>query len=85
VKAAEVKRLAESASPEAIADAIEAITEREADPSWVHGEDVSEKLTHLLLAQRILERVAAGASVKDAFRAELAGVRDVLTNETPGA
>lgn len=84
MKAGEVKRLAESATAAAIAEAIEAITEREEDPAWVHGEDVSEKLTHLLLAQRVLARVEAGASVKDAFRAELAGVRDVLTNEAPG-
>ena len=45
------------------------------------GDDAEERLTHLLLAKRIHERMAEGEAFKDAFRAEMGAVRDLLTNE----
>ncbi len=80
MKAPVVKALAETYDAAQLAAFVEAISEREEDPAEVAGDDVGEKLTHVLLAQRIRARVDAGEAPKDAFRAEMAGVRTVLTN-----
>ncbi len=64
-----------------LAAAAEAIAEREEDPHWVQGDDVGEKLTHLMLAMRVRERTDAGEDPKEAFRAELSSVRALLANE----
>jgi hypothetical protein len=80
VKAPVVKALAETYDAAQLAALVEAISEREEDPAEVGGDDVGEKLAHVLLAQRIRARVDAGEALKDAFRAEMAGVRTVLAN-----
>lgn len=81
MKAAEVRRLALAHPVPELAAAAEAITEREEDPDWVQGDDVGEKLTHLMLAMRVRERVDGGEDPKEAFRAELSSVRALLANE----
>ncbi len=80
MKPAEVRRLACDETLERLEAGAEAITEREEDPEWVSGVDVGEKLTHLLLAARVRRRIDAGEETKEAFRAELTAVRDLLAN-----
>ena len=80
MKAAVVKTLAERHDAAALEAAAEAIAEEGACPLEVEGDDLGEQLTHLMLAARIRRRVEAGEDPKAAFRAELAGVRAILTN-----
>ncbi len=81
MKATVVRSLAERHSVEELESAAEAMSEREEDPLAVEGGDLGEKLTHVMLAIRVRARVDGGEALKDAFRAEMAGVRDVLANE----
>ncbi len=80
MKATEVRALAERHDLATLEAAVEAISEREEDVLGVEGADLGEKLTHLLLASRVRVRVDAGEALKDAFRAEMASVRDVMSN-----
>ena len=81
MKANVVRKLAESHDAAALGAAAESIAEEGVDTLGVEGDDLGEKLTHLLLALRVRARLDAGEAMKDAFRAEMAGVREVLTNE----
>lgn len=81
MKAAVIRKLAAEHGLEALAAGAEAIAEREVDELGVEGDDLGEKLTHIMLAMRIRERVDAGEELKDAFRAEMSGVRDLLSND----
>lgn len=81
MKATVVRSLAERHSVAELESAAEAMAEREEDPLAVEGGDLGEKLTHVMLAIRVRARVESGDALKDAFRAEMAGVRDVLTND----
>lgn len=81
MKATVVRHLAERYGMNELAVGAEAIAEYGEDRLGVEGDDLGEKLTHLLLAMRIRTRVDAGEALKDAFRAEMANVREVLTNE----
>lgn len=81
MKAAEIRRLATGFSLAELAAAAEGIAEREEDPSWVAGDDVGEKLTHLMLAQRVRERIDGGEDPKEAFRTEMSAVRGVMSND----
>lgn len=80
MKAGAVKRVAEAYSSAQIAAAIEAMTEREEELLEVEGEDAGERLTHLLLGQRVRARIDGGEALKDAFRAEMSSVRGLLDN-----
>lgn len=80
MKAPVVRELAERFDTPALEAFVEAISENEADPPEIGGDDPGEKLTHVLLALRCRARMDAGESLKDAFRAEMAGVREVLKN-----
>ena len=80
MKAQVVRSLAETYDVPRLEALVEAITEREEDPPEVGGDDVGEKLTHVMLALRIRARVDGGEPLKDAFRAEMAAVRTVMTN-----
>lgn len=82
MKPAEARRLASERTMSDLQEAAEALSD-EKDPFFeVHGEDHGERLTHVLLAQRIRERMDEhGEDLKDAFRHVMAGVRGVLTNE----
>lgn len=81
MKPAEARRLANEHTADVLATAIEALMEERDPHVHVHGEDHGEKLTHALLAQRIRERIDRGEDPKDAFRAVMAEVRGVVTNE----
>lgn len=81
MKAAVVKRLAEERTLVELQRGAEAIAEREIDELGVDGDDLGEKLTHLMLAIRVRERVEAGEDPKAAFRSEMSAVREVLANE----
>jgi len=81
MKVAAVKSCAQSFSIEEIEAAIEGVVEREELVLPIEGDNLGEKLTHLLLAQRIHARMATGESFKDAFRALMAEVRGTLINE----
>ncbi len=82
MKAPSVRAAASAYTSEQLAAAIEAIAEQgeESTDVTVEGDDLGEKLTHLLLAARIRSRVDAGEELKDAFRAEMAAVRETLAN-----
>ena len=81
MKANVVRKLAEAHDAAALGAAAESIAEEGVDALGVEGDDLGEKLTHLLLALRVRARLDAGEAMKDAFRAEMAGVREVLANE----
>lgn len=81
MKASSCRKVAETYTATQIAEAIEAITEREEEVLEVPGEDMGERLTHLLVAQRIRAQVDAGVPLKEAFRQELGKVRDTVSND----
>ena len=81
MKASEIRRLAKSYPHAELVAAAEAISEREEEVLEVMGADMGERLTHLLLAARVRERVEGGEEMRDAFRAEMASVRALLENE----
>ena len=80
MKVGAVKQAAQDYALEAIDAAIEALTEREEELLAIEGDDLGERLTHLLLARRIRARVEAGEAFKDAFRTEMSTVRETLKN-----
>lgn len=80
MKASVIRKLAKSHSLAELERGAEAITEREVDELGVEGDDLGEKLTHLMLAMRIVARTDAGEELKTAFREEMAGVRGLLEN-----
>ena len=81
MKPAECRRLATERSNAELAKAAEALSE-ERDPGFeVVGDDHGDKLTHVLLAMRIRDRIDAGVDPKDAFREVMSGVREVLSND----
>lgn len=81
MKASTVRKLAKAHPVDVLEAAAEAIAEREVDELGVDGVDLGEKLTHLMLAIRVRKAVDEGASLSDAFRAQMSGVRDLLSNE----
>ncbi len=81
MKAGAVRALAEAHDVPTLEAAAEALAEREENVLGVEGVDNGERLTHLMLAIRVRARADAGEALKDAFRAEMAGVREVMTNE----
>jgi len=80
MKAGAVRKVAKAYSIEQIDAGIEAITEREEEILEVDGDDMGERLTHLLLGRRVRSRVDAGEDLKTAFRAEMGAVRGTLKN-----
>jgi hypothetical protein len=81
VKPAEARRLAVLHTMVDLGHAASALAEEVDPPFAIEGADHGEQLTHVLLAQRIRERMDAGEDVKDAFRHVMAGVRGVLSND----
>ena len=62
--------------------AAEVIAEEERDPLGIDGEDLGEKLTHVMLAMRIRQKVESeGMELRVAFREQLGEVRNLLENE----
>lgn len=81
MKAAVVRKLAGDHTAAELEAGAEAIAEREEDELGVDGDDLGEKLTHLMLALRVRQRVDAGEELKAAWRDEMRSVRALLTNE----
>ena len=81
MKAAVVRKLAGDHTAAELEAGAEAIAEREEDELGVEGDDLGEKLTHLMLALRVRQRVDAGEELKAAWRDEMRSVRALLTNE----
>lgn len=81
MKPAEARRLAVAHTMVDLAQAAEMLAEEQEPPFPVEGEDHGEKLTHVLLAQRIRERIDGGEDAKDAFRHVMSKVRGVLSND----
>jgi hypothetical protein len=81
VRPVEARRLATEHDAKAIDAAIEALSDDRDPAIRVEGEDHGEQLTHCLLAKRIRERVDGGEEPKNAFRAVMAEVRAVVSND----
>ena len=81
MKASAVRKLAEQRTVEELEAGAESLLEHEKDVLEIEGDDAGEKLTHCMLAMRIRARMDRGETLREAFRAEMAGVRDVLENE----
>jgi hypothetical protein len=81
LKASSIRKIAEKYTLEELANAAEVISEEERDPLGVDGEDLGEKLTHVMLAMRIREKVEQGQDLRSAFREQLGEVRSLLENE----
>ena len=81
MKPAEARRLADAHSCDELNQACHALSEEREPPFEVRGDDAGEKLTHILLAQRIRAMLDEGIELKAAYREVMSGVRDVLTNE----
>jgi hypothetical protein len=75
-----VRSLADAHSTQALADAIEGVIEREEDVLNFGEEDLGELLTNLMLASRVRAAMDTGVTLKAAFRAEMAKVREVVQN-----
>jgi len=75
-----VRTLAGDHSTQVLADAIEGVIEREEDVLQTGEADLGELLTNLMLASRIRGAMDDGTTLKDAFRAEMAKVREVVQN-----
>lgn len=84
MKAKVIRDVASRLSVDEIDARIEAISEHEQDPEDIDGEDVGEKLTHLMLARRCRARIDAGEELKSVFREVMRDVRGVLENEDGG-
>ena len=81
MKASSIRKIAEKYTLEELANAAEVISEEERDPLGIDGEDLGEKLTHVMLAMRIREKVEQGQDLRSAFREQLGEVRSLLENE----
>lgn len=82
MKPAEARRLAESYSLEQLAHFASQLGHEQEPDVEIGGADHGEKLTHVLLAMRMRERMElSGDELREAFRAVMAEVRHVLTNE----
>lgn len=80
MKAGAIRKLAKGHDLAALQGAAEALMAGEGAPFEIDGEDDGERLTHVMLAQRIRARVEAGEDLKAVFREVMGGVRTVLTD-----
>lgn len=81
MKPAECRRLATEKSAADLAKAAEHLSEEREPHFDIVGDELGDKLTHVLLAQRIQERIQKGEDPKEAFRAVMAEVRAVVSND----
>lgn len=81
MKAASVRALAAEHDQATLEAAADALAEEQPLSFEVEGDDDGERLTHLMLATRVRERMEGqGEDLKTALRAVMSGVRDVLSN-----
>ena len=81
MKAAVIRKLSLDHSTEELEKAAEALAEAEENILDVEGEDNGERLTHLMLAIRVRQRMDQGEEHRVAFREQLADVRELLAND----
>lgn len=80
MKAGAVRKLARDHDLAALEAAAAALLEGEGAPFEIGGDDDGERLTHVMLAQRIRKRVDAGEDLKAVFREVMGSVRAVMTD-----
>lgn len=80
MKAGVVRKLAREHDLPTLEAAAAALLGGEGAPFEIGGEDDGERLTHVMLAQRIRARVDAGEDLKAVFREVMGGVRTVMTD-----
>jgi hypothetical protein len=80
VKAGVIRKLAREHDLPALEAAAQSLLEGEGAPFEIGGDDDGERLTHVMLAQRIRKRVDAGEDLKAVFREVMGGVRTVMTD-----
>ena len=81
MKASVIRKLAENCTLEQLSNAAEVMAEEERDPLGVDGDDLGEKLTHVMLAMRVRAKMDEGQELRVAFREQLSEVRSLLENE----
>lgn len=80
MKAGVIRKLAREHDLPALEAAAQSLLEGEGAPFEIGGDDDGERLTHVMLAQRIRKRVDAGEDLKAVFREVMGGVRTVMTD-----
>ena len=80
MKAAVIRKLSRAHDAATLAACAEALMGGAAPPVEVEGEDDGERLTHVMLAQRVRAAVDGGADAGEAFREVMSSVREVLTD-----
>lgn len=80
MKAGVIRKLAKEHDLPALEAAARSLLEGEGAPFEIGGDDDGERLTHVMLAQRIRKRVDAGEDLKAVFREVMGGVRTVMTD-----
>ena len=80
MNAGAIRKLAKAHDLAALEAAAQALLSGEGAPFEIVGEDDGERLTHVMLAQRIRKRVDAGEDLKAVFREVMGGVRTVMTD-----
>lgn len=81
MKASTIRKLASTYDVPTLQAAADALIEEQQPLIEIDGEDEGEMLTHVNLAIRIRQHVDAGEDLRDAFRAVMGDVRELLTNE----
>ncbi len=81
MKASVIRELAQNHDAAALEEAADQLAEGNPLDIEVRGDDEGEKLTHLMLAARLRRRFDSGEDEREAFRALMAEVRDVVRND----
>jgi len=80
MKAGAVRSLAKEHDIASLEVAAQSLLAGEGAPFEIGGDDDGERLTHVMLAQRIRKRVDAGEDLKSVFREVMGSVRTVMTD-----
>ena len=80
MKAGAVRTLAKECDIATLEAAAQSLLAGEGAPFEIGGDDDGERLTHVMLAQRIRRRVDAGEELKTVFREVMGSVRAVMTD-----
>jgi len=80
MKAGAVRTLAKERDIAALEAAAQSLLAGDGAPFEIGGDDDGERLTHVMLAQRIRKRVDAGEDLKAVFREVMGSVRAVMTD-----
>lgn len=80
MKAGAVRTLAKERDLATLEAAAQSLLDGDGAPFEIGGDDDGERLTHVMLAQRIRKRVDAGEDLKAVFREVMGSVRAVMTD-----